>query len=262
MYVGELRQLDENEWERFAEDVLFHLGFAIIVGPSVGADEGLDMIADRDETKYLVSCKHNLKSGKSVGVGSEADISDRVKRHGCQAFIAFYSTGPTSALKRKFKDLECQGVKIVELYKSAIMDIMPTMSGFTLQKYFPRPQEITHYINEPIDYKPLRCMEPGCGKDILAVSNMPWSMALLCRCEGELHLVYGCKRCINAIPEIGWVEITQIRYIEQILGFRELIDECIEDGLKPSAGFYKAWALLQEGVVQVLVPPGWGRWLA
>lgn len=261
MYEAELRQLDENNWELFAQDVLFHLGFSIIVGPSVGADEGLDMIATNGEAKYLVSCKHNLKSGKSVGVAHEVDISDRVRRHGCQGFIAFYSTGPTSALKRKFRDLELHGTKIVEIYKSDIMDIMPTMMGFTLQKYFPRPHEITHHINWQSEYKPLRCMKPGCEKDIIELNRMPWSMALLCEQKNELHLIYGCKACINDTPEIGWAEITQIRYIEQLLGFRDLIDGYIEKGLKPSEQFYEAWALLQEGVAQVLVPPGWGRWL-
>ena len=261
MYEAELRRLDANQWELFAQDVLFYLGFSIIVGPSVGADEGLDMIVANGGIRYLVSCKHNLKSGQSVRVADEVDISDRVKRHECQGFIAFYSTGPSSALKRKFRDLAHQGTKIVEIYKSDIMDIMPNMMGFTLQKYFPRPHEITHHINEQSKYKPLRCMKPGCGNDIIEAGRMPRSMALLCDQKKELHLIYGCKACINDTPEIGWAEITQIRYIEQLLGFRDLIDGYIEEGLEPSESFYKAWALLQEGVAQVLVPPGWGRWL-
>lgn len=258
MYESELRELDENTWELFAQDVLFHLGFSILVGPSVGADDGLDMIVSHDEAKYLVSCKHNLKSGKNVGVNNDVDISDRVRRHGCDGFIAFYSTGPTSGLKRKFRDLACQGIQIVELYKSDIMDIMPTMMGFTLQKYFPRPQEIAHHINAFSVYKPLRCMRLECGRDILERNNMPRSMALLRQHKNELHLIYGCKKCVNMIPEIGWAEITQIRYIEQLLKFRQLMDEYIENGLEPTADFYKAWAHLQEGVAQVLVPPGWG----
>ena len=64
MYESELRELDEKTWELFAQDVLFHLGFSILVGPSVGADDGLDMIVSHAEAKYFVSCKHNLKSGK------------------------------------------------------------------------------------------------------------------------------------------------------------------------------------------------------
>lgn len=261
MYESELRNLNEDQWELFAQDVLFHLGFLSVMGPSVGADEGLDMIVLHEETKYLVSCKHYLKSGKNIGVTNEIDISDRVRRHGCAGFIAFYSTGPTSALKRKFKDLSENGIEIVELYKSEIMDIMPTMMGFTLQKYFKRPQEIAHHINEVSKYKPLYCMKSGCGKDLLERRNMPWSMASLVRHENAFHLIYGCKPCINHIPEVGWADITQIRYIEQWLGFRNLIDGYIADGLEPGKDFYKSWALLQEGVAQVLVPPGWGRWL-
>lgn len=261
MYESELKRLSENQWENFAQDVLFHLGFMTIMGPSVGADEGLDMIVMHGETRYLVSCKHYLKSSKNVGVSKEVDISDRVRRHQCTGFIAFYSTGPTSALKRKFKDLDQSGIEVIELYKSEIMDIMPTMMGFALQKYFERPQEISHHINESSKYKPLPCMGDGCKRDILERQYMPRSMASLVKHEDELHLIYGCKRCVNDIPEIGWAEITQIRYIEQLLGFRNLIDGYIATGIKPSNNFYESWALLQEGMAQVLIPPGWGRWL-
>lgn len=259
MYESELRELDENSWEQFAQDVLFHLGFSIIFGPSEGADDGVDMIVEFKGIRYLVSCKHNLKSGKNVGVNNDVDIWDRVKRHRCDGFIAFYSTGPTSSLKRKFRDLGSQGIDIIELYKSDIMNIMPTMMGCTLQKYFPRPQDISYHINDYSVYKPLQCMK--CEKDILQKGNMPTSMVLLQKIENKLYLIYGCKKCVNSIPEIGWAEITQIRYIEQLLGFRELIDFYVENGNEPTAEFYKAWALFQEGVAQVLIPPGWGLWL-
>jgi hypothetical protein len=41
MYEAELRQIDESNWELFAQDVLFHLGFSIIVLAGCCPDIGL-----------------------------------------------------------------------------------------------------------------------------------------------------------------------------------------------------------------------------
>lgn len=262
MYNKEIASLDENQWELFAQDVLSHLGFTIEIGPSIGADDGLDLLVSMNQKKYLVSCKHNINSGKSVGVREEADISDRILQHNCQGFIAFYSTGPTTSLKRKFRDLEKRDISIMEIYKNDIFEIIPGMMGFVLQKYFSRPQEITHHIHYPSTYKPLICLEDGCGKDILAKENISYSMASLAK-DGELlHIFYGCKNCINDINDCGWAEITQLIYIEQLIGWREMIDDYFSEGLNPAPEFYKNWALLQEGINQILIPPGWGRWLS
>jgi len=65
MYQEDIYRLSPNEWEWFAQDVLFHLGFMIHEGPSEGADDGLDMIVESGGVKYLVSCKHNHKSRKN-----------------------------------------------------------------------------------------------------------------------------------------------------------------------------------------------------
>ncbi|WP_419204942.1 restriction endonuclease [Bordetella trematum] len=116
MYQEEICRLSPNEWEWFAQDVLFHLGFMIHVGPSEGTDDGLDMIVEREKTKYLVSCKHNHKSRKNVGVREESDIRDRVEQHNCEGFIAFYSVGATTALKKKFISLENAGIGVIEIY--------------------------------------------------------------------------------------------------------------------------------------------------
>jgi hypothetical protein len=62
MYQEDIYSLSPNEWEWFAKDVLFHLGFMVYVGPSEGVDDGLDMIVERENIKYLVSCKHNYKT--------------------------------------------------------------------------------------------------------------------------------------------------------------------------------------------------------
>lgn len=262
MYQEDIYKLSPNEWEYFAQDVLFHLGFTVLVGPSEGADDGLDMVVEHGDVKYLVSCKHNHKSRKNIGVRDEADIRDRVEQHKCNGFIVFYSVGATTALKRKLISLKDTGISVIEIYLDNVLDIIPTMMGFVLQKYFQRPQELHHHLVENSDYKPLKCMKAGCTIDIISKENISFSLAGFCvDAEEIIHFIFGCKTCVaDYCTHPYWAEIGQIRYIEQMLAWRSIVDVVISEN-KPAPDFYKQWALLQEAILQIQVPQGWGRWI-
>ena len=269
MYESALKKLSPQKFEWFAQDVLFHLGFNIVVGPSEGVDDGMDMVAQKDGIKYLVSCKHNIISKRSVGIDArripyEGEIPDRMLQHGCEGFIPFYSTWPSSGLKRRLESYKAKGINVIEIYQDNIYDIIPIMMGFVLQKYFPHPHELHHNLNvDEIEYKPLICMNAECNKDLLTKENIHLSMASLVIIENELHLLFGCKHCINMYDDRYWAELTQIRYIEQLMGWRCCIDELLADNeLIPSEDFYRNWSALQEAIIQILIPQGWGKWLA
>lgn len=261
MYDDEIKKLSFEEWEFFAQDVLFYLGFTILEGPSEGPDAGLDLKVQNDGIDFLVSCKH---WNKNIGVPNEQDISDRLRQHNCNGFIAFYSTGITKPLKTKFKKLQEDGVHVIELCRDEILDIIPNMSGWVLQKYFKRPHELNNHQNIYTEYKPLICMKDGCEKDLLLKENINLSLASLMYDyeKQEINFVYGCKHCINQfLEDWEWVELTQTRYIEELLRWRNVIDCKLKEGYKPSEDFYENWAKYQEAMLQVLVPIGWGQWL-
>ena len=190
MYQDDIYSLSPNQWEWFAQDVLFHLGFIIHIGPSEEVDDGLDMVVEKNNIKYLVSCKHNHKTKKNVGVRAESDIRDRVEQHDCSGFIAFYSVGATTGLKKKLIALKGSSFDVVEIYLDDILDIIPTMRGFTLHKYFSRPQAMYHHLLQEAEYKPLRCMNDECGKDILTSEQIPWSMAGFHVSEDKEYVVF------------------------------------------------------------------------
>ena len=97
---------DQDLFELFAREFLKTLGYTIISDPNRGADGGRDIIVEeirsgiggKTAVKWLVSCKHKAHSGQSVSPSDEANIRDRVEAHGCNGFIGFYSTLPSSGL--------------------------------------------------------------------------------------------------------------------------------------------------------------------
>ncbi|EPM6344232.1 TPA: restriction endonuclease [Vibrio parahaemolyticus] len=268
MYQDYIYKLTPNEWEWFAQDVLFHLGFSVEVGPAEGVDDGVDLIAtiERDQIayRYLVSCKHPYKTKKNVGVRQELDIRDRVEQHDCNGFIAFYSVGSTSGLKKKLIALESKGIDIIELYLNEIMDIIPTMRGFILQKYFDAPHELYHHVVESSDYQPLICMNEACNKDLLLKENIPMSMAGFgIDKDKTVHFIYGCKYCVSDYcTHPYWAEISQIRYIEQMQGWNSIVEEVSNtEQLSIASDFYKDAYDLQSAILQIQIPQGWGRWI-
>lgn len=99
----------QDTFELFSRDFFENLGFEIIQHPDRGADGKKDLIIQESrqgitgisKIKYLVSCKHYIHSGKSVSDTDEPDINDRLRAHGCDGFIGFYSTISATSLNNK-----------------------------------------------------------------------------------------------------------------------------------------------------------------
>jgi hypothetical protein len=104
---------DRDQFELFAGEFLTQEGFEVIEGPDRGPDLGRDLIVQEVRTgpggdtvvRWLVSCKHKAHSGNSVRPGDEMSIRDRIEKHNCTGFIAFYSTVPTSSLAANLNSL-------------------------------------------------------------------------------------------------------------------------------------------------------------
>ena len=98
-----------DQFELFAREFLELLGLKVLVGPDRGTDAGRDLIveerrvgvAGETRVKWLVSCKHKAHSGAAVSPDDEPDIHDRVRTHGCNGFLGFYSTVPSAGLAAK-----------------------------------------------------------------------------------------------------------------------------------------------------------------
>lgn len=104
---------DRDQFELFARDFLVAEGFSIVTPPDRGPDAGRDLVVKevRDgpggqtELLWLVSCKHKVQSGNAIGHADEINVRDRLETHGCNGFIGFYSTLPSTTLSTHLQAL-------------------------------------------------------------------------------------------------------------------------------------------------------------
>lgn len=140
---------DQDTFEMFAREFLELTGYRIVSGPDRGADQGRDLIAEEIRTgvggetkiRWLVSCKHFAYSGRAVGANDELNISDRVKAHGCQGFIGFYSSLASAGLTQRLEALqrETPGFEFIIFYRENIgKTLYEPRFDQIFERYFPK----------------------------------------------------------------------------------------------------------------------------
>lgn len=132
-----------DSFEKFAEEFFeVILNSEILTPMSKGADDGKDLVVTYMHNKCLVSCKHYAYSGEAIGTAIEQDILDRVILNGCDKFIGFYSTHPSSSLITKLEGLKSQHGLEYEIFKSSdieskLLDTNNAKGWLLAARYFP-----------------------------------------------------------------------------------------------------------------------------
>jgi len=251
--------IDPDTWGFFAIDFLYSIGYSIIRSPSRGADGGRDGLVSLKNKVYLVSCKHYLTSGKSVGTNDEASIIDRIIQHGAIGFIGFYSTLLSTSLESRFTELSNNGHECIVYDNNRISNYLPRISRQILQKYgVPKP--FKYVLNVPeCSYTSLPCL--GCCVDILSEGMINSSMALICLDSlNQLEYLYGCKRCLGNLNVIGWVCLYQAIHPEELNGWINYVKDFM-NSYPLSPNFYKHKSEFESAIQQRMFPSNWGRWL-
>lgn len=162
---------DQDRFELFARDFLVSLNFEIAEQPARGPDGGRDLVVverlrgelQTVEFRWLVSCKHFAHGakgkGRSVGVGDEGDLLDRLEASRCSGFIGFYSTLPSEGLMQRIRGLEARSRRFLVLdgagLESHIVGIKAREVLF--QRYF--PQSYISWQKSQHAYEPVRLFE-------------------------------------------------------------------------------------------------------
>lgn len=257
VYQDFFKQMDAEEWEFFAIDFLYTLGFIILLEPSRGADGGKDAIVEKDGIRYIVSAKHFIISGNSVKPSDEQSISDRIMQHQVQGFIGFYSTLPSAGLINR---LEGMNFTYTIFNEKSISEYLPHLDSGILQKYG-LPNNIQYVMNvHPSEYQPLKCME--CENDILYDEHsIRTSIAtLILDNENKLEFIYGHKYCIDqyTVDYLPFIEIDQALHQDQSIAWNNTVVNYLQK-YQYSNSFYQNKNEFDTKIEQRKFPSNWGK---
>lgn len=254
--------MSDEDWEKFAVEVLRCAGFQIQTEPAYGTDGGKDFIVSYNDVNYLVSCKHYIGSGNHVGQDDEKNIADRLLQFNTTGFVGFYSTGITTGLQNRLDAICKNGNYTYCIFDPPkIIQIMQLMDTKILQCFGLYPHKYYMNVSEE-EYKPLKCMI--CGKDILTDENIPNSLiGLAQKVNGKYEYAYGCKPCFIGVNLLynAHLEMEQALHVRILQGWEDMVDEWIEnEDIKLSEEFYKHRSKFLNHVRQRQLPQTEGTW--
>lgn len=196
---------DSYDWELFSRDFLEKMGFCIESEPNKGQDGGMDILVsehikgklDTSKIFWLVSCKHNAKSNKSVNEDDERNITDRVKSFNADGFLGIYSTMISSGLHHRLETLKkTNSLNKYKIFDNKKIENYLFQIGYSniFYRYFPNSYKNIAPINIVFDkYIPLNC--EYCGTDVLKKMYEHESVAILAWFENDKHVIYDIYVC-------------------------------------------------------------------
>ncbi|SDZ16230.1 restriction endonuclease [Tindallia californiensis] len=182
---------DGVKFEQLIREILVRSGFEVH-WTGVGPDAGRDLIFIEKvngklapfERKWLVSCKHNAVSGQSVGITDANNIIDDCEAVGAEGFLLACSTQPSSAVVKRFEEIESRG-KIIVRYWDSI--------------------EIEKRLNTPSTLQLIHLFFPESYKQIGWKIYNTYSPAFWAANYKD-YFVYLSSRTANTFPELKHVE--------------------------------------------------------
>ncbi len=228
----------DDTWELFARDFLIELGFFIESTPDRGPDGGKDLLVSgqlkgalgKYRFKWLVSCKHFAKSGKSVKEADEPNPIERIKSFGANGFIGFYSTLPSSGLNTRLNDLKTKNeIRDYRVFDGKLIENYLIRIGYSrvLMRYLPESYKKIKPLHKVFeDYLPIKC--DVCDKDLLEALYHEQRRAVTAQAssrdeegvETVEHMYFACKgQCDKQLRDMiyqkhklvtGWNDITDL----------------------------------------------------
>jgi hypothetical protein len=139
---------DGQDFELLLRELIFRLGFSVYWSGK-GVDGGRDLVCIEkrgsffapDERRWLIQCKHNAHSGKSVGINDLGEIADSCIQHNCHAYLLACSTYPSSAVVNRLEGISNNtNNQLVATYWDSVKieQLLSTPRNWALaQRFFP-----------------------------------------------------------------------------------------------------------------------------
>lgn len=247
MYQSYLAGINPDEWELFGADFIEQQGYQLLTRPAVGPDRGKDFLASFGTRKYLVSCKHHIISGRSIGPSIERNPFERVNLHECDGFIGIYSSIVSQGLYDQLNGLRnLIDVKIYDIWE--ISKLIPNLPHWIVQRYGPLKGVVIPLHVSRDEYRPLICCG-GCGADLLQDDKIFHGEAVVfCDRDSTAHYVYGCKKCLSVLGEVPSIELYQALFPDQLSGWNSFLRRYEQGRVSPE--YYQRKSEFSDAVQQ------------
>ena len=165
----------DHDFERFGMGFLEAKGYKIVRRPGLGGDGGKDMIVSHTdvfggEFKWLVSCKHRVKSARSIGVADDQASYETLYRFGCHGFLFLYSKPPTEDLIRSIEEVATRArVPYRILSDTEIERDLVSDPGFyvLINQFYPNSyQRLVHHVTQ---------QQCACGYEMGSIYLIPFT---------------------------------------------------------------------------------------
>ncbi len=247
------QNMSPDDWENFAAYYLENTGYTILEGASVGPDGGKDLIIEKDSVRYLVSCKNNVRSNKSVTLADEDSIPDRMSQHKADYFVGFYSTKAGDNLRNYLKS---SGIPHIILESSEIEKNLANLPFMVNQSFFDSGS-ITQPKIFGAEYEPLLCC-CGCGDDLLDPDKIDIAKLYLFLSSGNLKLEWYLNDHIvklNFLKEFSINKLLYLKELNAIINEIELLIDTQKYNVTPK--FDEAFTRIVELSHQMIYPSDW-----
>lgn len=143
-----------QEFELLIREILFAKGYDVYWS-GVGPDGGKDLLCieerksffETDRKKWLIQCKHNAHSEKSVGTKELDSIVDSCTQHDATGYILACSTQPSAGVVKRLEDVSQNSLNPITAIYWDYAFIEKTLSTTKLwcvaQRFFPISTEAT-----------------------------------------------------------------------------------------------------------------------
>ena len=231
---------DGVKFEQLIRELLVLEGFEVH-WTGVGQDGGRDLVvieklkgrlSERDR-KWLISCKHNANSGKSLGRDDAGNISEDCKAIGAEGYILVCSTQPTSSLVKRLEEIQ-QNQNILTKFWDSI--------------------EIENRLSKPNTFKLIHTFFPKSAKNYQWKIYNAFSPAFWAANYKEYFLYLSCRHS-NTYPYLESVE-TIVSLMERIQVFKDKEYGWNSHYVRPRAVYYDDKHCTHIAYVDYIYPRG------
>lgn len=152
--------VDGDRFELMIREILYKKGMEVYWSGK-GQDGGKDLLCIEksssvfkpSEKRWLIQCKHNAHSGKSVGTSDLDDIVDSCAQHDASGYLLVCSTFPSSTVVKRLEGIQNHSKIATSFWDNCILEreLMKPINWSLLNEFLPNSSKMLGWQINSLD---------------------------------------------------------------------------------------------------------------